>query len=428
MKINLEIVFNSANAEAFNFAECFKHDLSFCLNRFKYEVQWTNADSEADYRFIALSGNDFNNQGFIDKLQLDKCAPTHMLLSIDNIEAAGRFKPHRFLCFQFWDRIAETGEVRLFNKKDSSVKPLYWEQITDIAVEISERRMADDYTPENTIYLAQTDNSQMSEWLNIKRDLNDIGSRVLPSKQLSTDYQECSAQIDENIRRCGILVHLIPTTYSRYFQDKKISIAELQLNLSSAIMAENGNTMRRIIWIPSDYEFSDEENQIFIEKIQRDQNQTHNTSILKVNLEDLKRAYRRILAGLDTAENTDSSKLPDIYLISDQTQTPKNNAIKLTGIGNGLKVETNYNGISYNEHLHYLANAQVIVLNYTNENMQWIKVKVDDIIKSPGLETSKPNKKLILIKNDSTLNTNQFESVFDEIKVVDSDEIKLDIS
>lgn len=420
MEIKLEIKFNGANDEMATFVNEFKQDLSYCLTRFNHNSKWVNA--EADYQFVALANKDFSNQKFVEEINLDKLDKTCILILIDNISSQTSFSP-LFTSYLFWDEISETNEMRPFKKQDTNVKNQYWERITDIAVEISERNTAYDYTPENTIYLAQTSNTQMSEWLNIKRDLNDIGSRVLPSKLLSTNIEECTTQITNDIKHCGIIIHLIPIAYSKYFSNSHLSIAEHQLNISSKYMAENPGKAKRIIWIPSDYEYTDEKNQIFIERIQRDQDQSNDTTILKVNLEDLKQIYRKILAGVDVKSNKE--ELPELYLISDEVNRVNTDKLNIPEEDKKLKLGSNFDNISYNEHLRYLANAQVVVLNYNNENEQWINVKVNDILKSPGLKTSKPNKKLILIKKDKTLNTKQFESIFDEVQIIG--DIQLDV-
>jgi hypothetical protein len=93
-----------------------------------------------------------------------------------------------------------------------------------------------------------------------------------------------------------------------------------------------------------------------------------------------------------------------------------------------MAVKTNYKGITYNQHLKYLANSQVVVINYTSENEPWFTMKVNDIFKSKGMNSSKPFKKVILVKENKDLNTSAFENRFSEIHICSLEDLKLNLA
>lgn len=426
--INIDLKYNSTAKSSEDFAGIFRDDFEYCMGRFKLptKINGNNAeDRNFNYRFIVVSNSDMDNTDYVSSIKKNRDENVKTLLILLNpiTNVSSQTFLQNYLSFSFWDQVVETGEIRYFRKDDKETQHLYWERLTDIVFEI----LADiDKTSvkKGSIYLAQTENSQVLDRDNIKRDLNDLGYAVTPSVTLSNDFDESTRQVNEALSSTSVVIHLIPANYTEYFPNKSISIVEHQCNLSAQLIKNNHKDIRRIIWIPSDFDVVDEKNQIFIEKIQRDQELSHNTLVLKVNLEDLKKIYRKILSGDDMVKG-DLESLPDLYMIADKEDDSVASHINREASAAGLKFGINYNGISYNEHLKYLASAQVVVVNYTLENQQWINVKVHDILKSPGLETSKPNKKLVLIKNSKDLDTHHFEKYFNEVHVVEASDIKL---
>lgn len=425
--INVNLTFNPAMQSNVNFVNDFKQDFTYCISRFKAQVVFNDdskVDAPFDYHFIVVSNSDFYDSDFSASLKdfSGDDRKTFVIL-LDPIKTSSdKIAIKRFVNFIFWDQIVETGESRLYRKDDKSTVHLYWERLSDIVFDILDTGNS----KKGIVYLAQTDDSQNQDRDNIKRDLSDLGYLVKPEKLISNNFEESVVQIEESLSKSDLIIHLIPSTYSEYFQGKGLSIVEHQCNISANHIKKSTKNIRRVIWIPSDYEVIDEQNQIFIEKIQRDQEHSNSTTVLKVNLEDLKKIYRKILLGDDTLKE-DDLPLPDLYVIADQDQSPLTNTIDKEAKNAGLKFGINYKGIRYNEHLKYLASAQVVILNYSEENSQWINVKVHDILKSPGLEVSKPKKKLILIKQSKDLETSHFEKYFNEIHVVEADNIKLNI-
>lgn len=425
--INVNLTFNRAMESNVGFVNDFKHDFTYCMSRFKYRVLFkedSNVDVSVDYHFIVVSNSDFYDSVFTATLKDFRGDDSKtFLILLDPIKTSSdKIAVKRFVNYIFWDQVVETGESRLYRKDDKSTVHLYWERISDIVFGI----LDSGNSKKGIIYLAQTDDSQNQDRDNIKRDLSDLGYLVMPEKLISNNFEESLAQVEESLRNSEIIIHLIPSTYNEYFSGKGLSIVEHQCNISANYINNSNKSIPRIIWIPSDYEVIDEQNQIFIEKIQRDQEHSNNTTVLKVYLEDLKKIYRKVLSGENILKDENKS-LPDLYVIADKDQPPLTNQIDDEAKSAGLKFGINYKGISYNDHLKCLASAQVIILNYSQENAQWINVKVHDILKSPGLEVSRPKKKLILIKQSEDLETSHFEKYFNEIRVVDASNIKLNI-
>jgi hypothetical protein len=169
----------------------------------------------------------------------------------------------------------------------------------------------------------------------------------------------------------------------------------------------------RIIWISSAYEVTDEENQVFIEKIQRDHDQTRNTAVLKTSIEDLKKHYRHLLK-LKSAGG--SVEVPtDVYLIMDGSSNGMEQTLKGTFAAQKLAVESNYSGITYSQHLQKLSQAGIVVISYQADNPEWLSVKVNDILKSKGVDAARPIERVVLLMGNQSLDVKPVEHVFTDV-------------
>jgi len=268
--ISLSFRFRKENKSVASFTEFFFQDLNKCFSRFKVSTSLSDKqelDSDG-YVFIFLSKQDLDDNQFISSILPFADFTNAFLINLDHVKFVDKgFPIHKFKIFRFWDEIKETAELRLFRRGADENNAYYWEKITDIAIEIVEKYSKANEKKKGKIYLAQTDNAQSADRDNLRRDLVELGYEVLPNRLFSLDYKECTEEIEQQIKGCSLIIHPIPLVYSKYFADKQISIVEHQCATSSRIAAEKQHDVNRIIWIPSDFDITDEENQIFVEKI-----------------------------------------------------------------------------------------------------------------------------------------------------------------
>jgi hypothetical protein len=427
--ISFNFRLRKSNRVATAFAESFFQDIGKCFSRFKVAVTMLENQpiSSDNHVFIFLTMQDFEDREFIKEVTTLADVQNVYIVNLDPLRAVDKgFPIHKFKTFSFWDEVKETQEIRLFRRGALENNAIYWEKITDIALEIIEKYVNKVEVKKGKVFLAQTDNAQSSDRDNLQRDLIEMEYEVSPDRLFSMDFYECTEQIKHEIEGAKLIIHPIPLIYSRYFTDKSISLVEHQCNISSLYAANKQKEVTRIIWIPSDFEVSDEENQIFVEKIQRDQDQSKNTLVLKVTLEELKKIYKRILTGEDTLKL--DGQLPDVYIVADSDEERVGEMIKRSSTTADMEVKANFKGITYNQHLRYLANSQIVVINYTSDNEPWLTMKVNDIYKSKGMGLSKPFVKLILVKDKRELDTTNFENRFSEVHVCSLVDLKLNLS
>jgi len=430
-QLNIYFNYNKENQDVENFVNSFEVDLQSCLRRFRIEVNFERNNGNHSNRILLsfLSNQDFGNTEYISQCQSCLNRESSFLINLEPQKGKSQSEIiHHYHTFNFWNIAVETGETILYRKDFNDRLPDYWDKITDIAVEIhkfSEQEQVKNI--KEKVYLSLTELNQNADRDNLKRDLNDIGFDVIPEKNLSVDFNESTGQIETYIRQSKMLIHMIPSVYHSYFKDRHLSLVEHQCNVSAGLISELENTPR-IIWIPSDMEVVDEDLQIFIEKIQRDPEQTSRTTILKCALEDLKRVYRRILKSDEAEVSEEITELPDIYFISDEAHSDLFEILKNDLRGSHYKVARNYSGLTYNNHLNFLAHARIVIIQYTQENSQWFNVKVNDILKSPGLENARSYQKIILAKASEGLDSSRYERFFTDVYTGDSNELELDIA
>jgi hypothetical protein len=411
--LKIKLWFNENNPDSVVFVSGFCTDLSRCLVRFGIQaaIDANPGSTGGKNHLVILSGDDCQLTSYMEKCnQLFRQQGTIILLT-DPAGPDAAALTRNFPSLLFWDKIADTGELRLFRRDSHESQALYWDRITDI---VSLLKSDNDQTGRNHVFISQVDINQSSERENLKRTFNEMGYSVLPDKALSNDLDECSRQISGALDKARMIIHIIPGTYVPWFNNQQISLAEHQCNISAGYLKNSQQLAPRILWIPSAYEISDEENKVFIEKIQRDHEQTTGTTVLKSSVEDLKKLARNLL--LNKRDEAEEQKLvTDVYMIIDVNTNGHYDSLSMTLKRKNLKTEINYKGITYNQHLAALAAARMVVLFYSDDNEQWLRSKVNDILKSKGMDESRPFDKIVLVKGNNEINSQLTEGKFTHI-------------
>ena len=415
--LNVILWFNEENAKSNDFAQTFVVDLQKCFARFgqAMNLHLNPNDEIGGKHFIILSAADSSSSKFFSICKYATSNPDTKLLLLEPIENIDLTISKSSQPILFWDKLYATDEIRLFRRDISESQAKYWEKVIDIVVEINDQYLKNTNLPKREkVYLSQDIISYNAESENLKRDLNDLGFDVLPNVVLSNNIEECTSQILKALESARLIIHFIPPIYNPFFVNQQLSLAEHQCNISADYIEKVTPKPSRIIWIPSAYEITDEENQVFVEKIQRDEKQTKDTMILKSSIEDLKKYYRKVLQG-DGSLRDDTVDKDDVYIVMDSDANGAYKNVIGTFEGRNLSVGINYSGITYNQHLAKLAVAKIVVVCYSSDNEQWLKVKVNDIQKSKGVDLYQPYEQLYLLKTNSNLDVKAYENFFTQV-------------
>ncbi len=430
VELNLSVRHNRQDAEAEGFVNEFIADLQRCLTRFavKASISVNQKKDEGQRAILILSHSDNipNDANPWYTPYVKSSQNLVLILSplensiIDNLKLS--------TVHVFWERVFETGEILKIRKSIDEAQYRYWEKVADVCLDlIADKQSSTKEGFTHKVYLSHGDVYVNADRENLKRDLNDLGFKVFPDKPFSTSLDECTNQIKGFLQEVELIVNIIPPIYNPFFVNQHLSLAEHQCNVTAEHLKQNPN-VQRIIWLPTSFEVTDEENQVFIEKLQRDPDQVAGTIVLKSPIEELKKIYRKfLLSGM--ADNVANAEQVDLYVVSDPNHSEAINDITNSiKIGSGANVMTTRPDVSYKSHIGCLAQCKNVILYYNVLNETWLKTKISEIEKSKGLDAYSPFNCIILYVHDSIPLPSGCQNVFTHI-VTSIDELSaIDLS
>ncbi|MFP4555852.1 MAG: hypothetical protein ACLFNU_03180 [Bacteroidales bacterium] len=414
-EIKIALWHSAQNKDSEVFLNHFQDDLRRCMLRLGKQASiYQNTEVDSSFKIVILSNADnieTQTEPWYAQLVKDSNALVLILSPLDN-DIINNLKFSTV--YPFWEKVFETGELLNIRRDIHTTQAKYWEKITDISFRlISEKNKKNNPQTTKTVYLSQGDIYLSTDRENIKRDLNDIGFTVLPDKPFSSDINECTSQIIQCLDKTELIINIVPPIYTPFFLNQHLSLAEHQCNVTAEYIKKKPNS-KRIIWIPSTYEISDEENQIFVEKLQRDHDQTLQTTVLKTSIEELKKYYKSILnKGISKTEITPENLGAYIILDSMDNGIRKGVQVLLERKVNSIK--DNFSGITYKQHLTNLANARNVIICYSSQNEQWLAVKINDVLKSRGMGSYRKIDNLILYLTEDIKISSKHKSAFSKI-------------
>ncbi|HUK36008.1 MAG TPA: TIR domain-containing protein [Vicinamibacterales bacterium] len=138
----------------------------------------------------------------------------------------------------------------------------------------------------NTIYLATTTLDLQDQRDAIKRELQQHGYTVLPSRLLPLTGTDVDKAVREDLARCSMSIHLVGKTYSLTPEGAVTSLVELQ-NEWAVERAEQGG-FTRLVWIPPALQVDDIRQQQVIDRLRADPRAAQASDLLETPLEDLR--------------------------------------------------------------------------------------------------------------------------------------------
>lgn len=216
----------------------------------------------------------------------------------------------------------------------------------------------------------------------IKREIQHFGYRILPLTELPESEAQLKEIIPEQLKNCEHIVQIIGNKYGAIAPGAKYSLFETENRLIRLFLEENP-TMKRHIWVPNNIKISDSKQQLFLNRLKRD-DANNQTEIVEVSQEEFKNILSREFSG---SSNPQKAKLTlgGVYIIKqaddnidDLTQTAEKLNVRLLLNESGIK---GY----YSHHLQLLKLADCVLIVWNDSNLTWVKSILKDIIKSVGL-------------------------------------------
>lgn len=319
-----------------------------------------------------------------------------------------------------------TGDPQEFTRFfGSDAERSYWMKLVDMAYDINHVLNARESTDpdggyiniprEKTVYLASTGVDMVIQRDIIKRELIRHGYKVLPDHSLPKESKALDRMVRDDLDRCRLSIHLVGEDYGYKPRGSELSVVDIQNRVASdhtyqmveknkELTDDKKNLFSRLIWVSPDLKNVTERQKIFIEDLKSDAASLEEAEVLQITLQELKSIIReelvtggrfnsyREIKGYKPVKKEDKSKM--IYLIADKRDVENIDDIK------GYLKKKGYNVVapSYEGdlvdlryiHQENLRRCDASMIYYGQSSEEWIKTKLQDLLKAPGFGREKP--------------------------------------
>lgn len=277
---------------------------------------------------------------------------------------------------------------------------LYWLKVVDLAYAIynatvppkEENRIKN---LSKTIFVAEVSEDQVKFRDTIVRELQYHGYNILPAKPLPSNKIDFEQSVQDNIQESQLSVHIMGEKYGEILQDDTVSRVEYQNRIAASLSKKKN--VDRLIWVsPQLIEF-EEKQKIYLEQLKKDIDELEGAELVQTPLEIFKTIIENKLSGKRNSSQKEGKKKTSsksIYLINGKEDHQQIEALKKWLEDSGYDVlpsvfEGNRADV-VETHRHHLAMCDGALVYYAHSNPQWIRMKMQDMVKAPGFGREKP--------------------------------------
>ena len=319
-----------------------------------------------------------------------------------------------FLAYELFQTDVESGttsEVRDFFGPEAERD--YWMKLVDLAYDIHEsviqlkdlsgKEGVKPMFSRKSIFLAETSHDLSIQRNIIRRELLRHGYKVLPDHTLPTNADELEKIVTEELAECSMSIHLIGNSYGEIPKGSDRSVVDIQNKIASEAGAksETGNQFSRLIWISPNIKQTSEKQKTFIENLKRDISSMEGAEILQTPLEDFKNIVREELIDVSSDQKfkiseagSDNGREKKVYMLYDPIdQTEVNPIIKFVESSGYKVIHPEFKGELLDLRQHHIENLVIFdlgIIYYGKVNLQWVRMKLLDLLKAPGFGRKKP--------------------------------------
>jgi hypothetical protein len=256
------------------------------------------------------------------------------------------------------------------------------------------------------VFLAETTSDLREQRDSIRRDLQQQGCTVLPAQALPHVESDLKAALREDLTRCRMSIHLVGKNYGLVPEGGTHSMVEIQYQLASERTGEADYC--RLVWIPPDLEVAQEKQRAVIEEIRMDP-LSGRSDLLETSLEELKTVYHDRLkpaeepappAAEDITHAAEHEIHAQLYLIYDQRDAEEAAPWLDFLFNEGFEVmRPVFEGDEAELREHHeenLRTCDAALILFGRGNECWLRRKVREVQKSPGLGRTKPKPEIVI--------------------------------
>jgi hypothetical protein len=312
------------------------------------------------------------------------------------------------LGYEFFKIDPETGRVRELDEIfGPEAQRDFWLKLDDLAHDICyllEIFEHPDTAPSSQpvgqgIFLAETTGDLREQRETLRRDLQQHGYVVFPTRPLPSVASEVKVAVSEDLAKCQLAVILVGKNHSSVPEGGADSLLEIQNEL--AIERGKQGNFSRLLWIPPGLQVEDERQVKLIERLRMDPRLMEGADLLETFLEDLRTVIHAKLkrspsiapAVRSPAPQPNGGSHPRLYVIHDQRDTDAASAWVehlfdhfevLQPVFEGDEAEIR------DYHDENLRSCDGVLIFYGSTNECWVRRKLREVQKAPGYGRTKP--------------------------------------
>jgi hypothetical protein len=348
------------------------------------------------------------NQGgirFHDKVRIFKVLKTPIPLDMHPPE----LQP--FLGYEFFKIDPETGRIRELDEVfGPEAQRDFWLKLDDLAHDICyllETLEHPDRTPSSEpsgegVFLAETTSDLREQREALRRDLQQHGYVVFPTRPLPSVASQVKAAVTEDLARCRLSIILIGKNHSSVPEGGMESLFEIQNEL--AIERGKKGNFSRLLWIPPGLQVDDARQLKLIEQVRIDPRLLEGADLLETFLEDLRTVIHNKLKRVPAPAPAQQTAAP-------VTVTPRGNHSRLYLMYDQRDADAASSCVEYlfeqdfevirpvfegdeaeirEYHDDNLRTCDGVLIFYGSTNECWLRRKLREVQKSPGYGRTKP--------------------------------------
>jgi serine/threonine protein kinase len=309
--------------------------------------------------------------------------------------------------YEFFERDPQSGRLREFDEAfGHTALQRFHERVYDVAYDISQvlkylgdpaHSGAKRTAHPKTVFLAATTSDLESQRDQLRRELIELGHKVVPKQPLPLVASELVTVVQSCLEQADIAIHFVGEFFGLVPEATDLSMVALQ-NQVAARFCENSK-LKRLIWIPKGLQPRDERQTSFLRQLQSDPRTVTGAELIADTLENLKVLLRtrweREQAERDKPLSAPATgDAPRVYLICDQQDEAALEPLEDFFYNQG--VEVSLPGFEAEEsevqqiHIQNLRDCDAALIYYGASGMHWVDFKIRDLQKAAGYRDSRP--------------------------------------
>jgi serine/threonine protein kinase len=309
--------------------------------------------------------------------------------------------------YEFFERDPLSGRLREFDEAfGHAALQRFHERVYDVAYDISQvlkylgdpaHSGAKRTAHPKTVFLAATTSDLEPQRDQLRRELIELGHKVIPKQPLPLVASELVAVVQSCLEQADIAIHFVGEYFGLVPEATDLSMVALQ-NQVAARFCDN-SSLRRLIWIPKGLQPRDDRQTSFIRQLQADPRTVTGAELIADTLENLKVLLRSRWEREQAERDKPPPKpaaggAPRVYLICDQQDEAALEPLEDFFYNQGIEVSLPGFEAEESEvqqiHIQNLRDCDAALIYYGAAGMHWVDFKIRDLQKAAGYRDSRP--------------------------------------